>query len=104
MFRNSERPHQAVIFRAYFDETYTEIIKQACKHPTYTIKMWPNWTNYRSKPKVDTEWVLDTDEVYEVVCWINTLFDMFMECQTTHKRQADGNSTNYFKIMYKEIS
>lgn len=93
----------AVILSTYFDETYTAIIKHAGSSPTYTIKMWPNWTNYRSKPKVDTEWYLDTDEIIEVVGWIDTLFDMFMECQTTRKREADGNSTAYFKIMYKEL-
>lgn len=102
MFRLTLRPSNAIILECWYDSTYTVIVKHTGQHTTYTIYMWPNWV-HKAPPTTETEWKLDTDDVSEVVIWLNRLYADYIECQMSRKFRTDGVNKSFYRLEYKEL-
>ena len=102
MFRHTRRPSNATILECWYDSTYTAIVKHTGPHITYTIYMWPNWP-HKAPPLTETEWKLDTDDVSEVVTWLNRLYADYIECQMNRDPHARGVTKTFYRLEYKEL-
>ena len=102
MFRHTRRPSTAIILECWYDSTYTVIVKHTGQHITYTIYMWPNWP-HKAPPSTDTEWKMDTDDVSEVVIWLNRLYADYIESQLNRDPRARGLTKSFYRLEYKEL-